>query len=84
MSLLNSHSGRLNRKKTVNALIIYRPPYSRGNPYIGFKFVGKFGDFLGDGLNNTNIIMGDFNYFHAEDVRIVKIWLFSIFFSHLG
>ena len=26
-------------KKTVSILIIYRPPYSRGNLYTGFKFV---------------------------------------------
>ena len=55
-------------KKTMNILIVYRPPYSRGNPYTGFKFVERSGDFLGDILNNTNKIMGDFN-FHVDDVK---------------
>ena len=41
--------------KTVSILIVYRAPYSRGNPYTGFKFVDEFGDLLGDRLNNTNI-----------------------------
>ena len=31
--------------KAANILIVYRPPYSRGNPYTGFKFVEEFGDF---------------------------------------
>ena len=52
----------------MNILIVYRPPYSRDNPYTGFKFVEEFWDFLGDRLNNANIIMGDFN-FHVEDVK---------------
>ena len=55
-------------KKTVSIVIIYRPPYSRGNLYTCFKFVEEFGDFLGDKLNNTNIITGDFN-FHVEVVK---------------
>ena len=55
-------------KKTMSILIIYRPTYSRGNPYTGFKFVDEFGDFLGNILNITNIIMGDFN-FHVKDVK---------------
>ena len=54
--------------KTLSILIIYRSPYSRDNLYTGFKFVEEFGDFLGDRLHNTNIIMGDFN-FHVEDVK---------------
>ena len=48
--------------------MVYRPSYSRGNPYTGFKFVEKLGDFLGDRLNNTNIIIGDLN-FHVKDVK---------------
>ena len=52
----------------MSILIVYRPPYSKGNPHTGFRFVQEFGDFLGDSLNNTNIIMGDFN-FHVEDVK---------------
>ena len=55
---------------------MYRPPYSRGNLYTGFMFVQKFGDFLGDRLNNTNIIMGDFN-FHVEDVKDSENFGFS-------
>ena len=31
----------------MNILIVYRPPYSRGNLYTGFKFVDEFGDFWG-------------------------------------
>ena len=54
--------------KTLNILIVYRPPYLRGNPYVGFTFMEEFGDFLSDILDNTNIIMGDFN-FHVEDVN---------------
>ena len=49
-------------KKTVSIFLVYRPPCFRGNLYTGFKFVEEFGDFLGDKLNNTNIIMGDFNF----------------------
>ena len=67
-SLLNSEWQIKIGTNTVNILIVYRPPYSQGNPYTGFKFVEEFGDFLGDRLNNTNIIMGDFN-FHVEDVK---------------
>ena len=52
----------------MNILLVYRPPHSKGNPYTGFKFVEEFRDFWGDRLNNTNIIMGDFN-FHVEDVK---------------
>ena len=65
-----------NRKKTVSILIVYKPPYSRGNPYTGFKFVKESGDFLGDRLNNTNIIMGDFK-FHVEDVKDSEILAFK-------
>ena len=50
----------------MSILIIYRPPYSKGNPYKGFNFVKEFGDFLGDRLNNTSMIMEDFE-FHVEN-----------------
>ena len=55
-------------RKTGSILILYRPPYSKGNPNTGFRFLEEFGNFLSDRLNNTNIIMGDFN-FHVEDVK---------------
>ena len=62
---------KIGNHKTVNILIIYRPLYSRGNPYTGFKCVEEFGDFLGDRLNNTNMIIEDFN-FHVKDVKDSK------------
>ena len=45
--------------KTVSILIVYRPPYSRSSLYTGFKFVEESGDFLGDRLKNTKMIMGE-------------------------
>ena len=33
-----------------------------------FTFIEEYEDFLGDILDNTNIIMGDFN-FYVEDVK---------------
>ena len=69
MSLLNFHSSTIKiGTKTVSILIFYRPPYSRHNPYTGFKFVEEFRDLLGDRLNNTDIILGDLN-FHVEGIN---------------
>ena len=50
------------------SVLIYRPQYSRDNPYRGFKFVEAFGDFLGDRINNTDMIVGELN-FYMEDVK---------------
>ena len=34
-------------RETVHILIVYRPLYSRGNPYTGFKIMEEFGNFWG-------------------------------------
>ena len=53
---------------TVSIHIAYRPPQSENNPYTGFTFVDECGDFLGDRLNNIDMLVGGLN-FHAEDVK---------------
>ena len=67
----------------MSVLLIYRLPYSRGNLCTGLKFVEEFGYFLRDRLNNTNIIMGDFNS-HVEDVQDSKHLAFQCLFQSLG
>ena len=52
----------------MSILIVYRPPYSKGNPYTGFKLVVKFRDFLRNRSNNINMLVEDFN-FHVEDAK---------------
>ena len=67
----------------VSILIVYRPSYSRGNLYTGFKFVEESGDFQGDRLNYTNRIMGYFN-FHVEDVKDSEIFAFQDLLQSFG
>ena len=67
----------------MSILIIYRPTYSRGNLYTGFKFVEELGELLRDRLNNTNIIMREFN-FHVEDVKDSKNLAFQDLLQSFG
>ena len=67
----------------MSILIIYRPTYSGGNPYAGFKFVKEFGDFLGERLNNIDMILVDFKI-HVEDVKDSKNEAFQDLLESLG
>ena len=67
----------------MSIVIVYRPPYLRGNPNTGFKFVEEYWDFLWDRLNNTNIIMEDFN-FHVENVKNSENLAFQDLLQSLG
>ena len=50
---------------------------------MGFKFLAEFGDFLGDRLNNTDMLMWDFNC-HVEDVKDSKNLAFQDLLESFG